>query len=324
MYGVLFRTRNEGRGGMKYKLLVTSRSFGTAEHDSTDMLEKAGIQIDRTDAAGFRDKITGYDALIIGAHDFPPHLMERCPRLRVVCKHGAELDNIPLDKARELGIGVWNVPGVNTQRVADLTFGLLLDVARRISHTNALVHMGKWQTATGTDVAGKTLGILGLGAIGKAVALRARGFGMEVIAFDPYVCQPGEELGHVTLCGMGYVLENSDFLSIHLPLTRETRNLLTEENLLKMKPGSYIINTAKAEVVDEAALCKLLKSGHLAGAAMDVCAVEPLPLDSPLLEFEHVIITPHIGVYSKEAIAQVSLACAKQVIAALNAAATEV
>lgn len=305
---------------MKYKVLVTSRSFGKAENRSVEILKKANIQVDYTDANSFEAKIPNYDALIIGAHNFSPELMNLCSKLKVICKHGAELDNIPLDKAKEMGIKVFNVPGVNTERVADLTFGLLLDISRQISYTNKIVHLGKWQTAIGSDITGKTLGILGLGAIGKSVAQRATGFKMNIIAFDPYISNSKleKEFEYISLCSLDSVLQESDFLSIHVPLTEETKNLLSEKNLLKMKKGSYIINTAKGEVIDENALYKLLKSGHLSGAAMDVCTIEPIPPFHPLLELDNVVITPHIGVYTKEAISEVSLTCAKYIVETLT------
>ena len=288
---------------MKYKVLVTSRSFGKAENRSVEILKKANMQVDYTDANSFEAKIPNYDALIIGAHNFSPELMNLCSKLKVICKHGAELDNIPLDKAKEMGIKVFNVPGVNTERVADLTFGLLLDISRQISYTNKIVHLGKWQTA-----------------IGKSVAQRATGFKMNIIAFDPYISNSKleKEFEYISLCSLDSVLQESDFLSIHVPLTEETKNLLSEKNLLKMKKGSYIINTAKGEVIDENALYKLLKSGHLSGAAMDVCTIEPIPPFHPLLELDNVVITPHIGVYTKEAISEVSLTCAKYIVETLT------
>ncbi|MCQ1528881.1 phosphoglycerate dehydrogenase [Lutispora saccharofermentans] len=300
---------------MTFKLLITSRSFGTVESESKALLESENIQVDHATASEFDSLIENYDALIIGAHPFPSELMEKCRKLKIICKHGAEIDNIPLAKAKELGIIVTNVPGVNSQRVADLSFGLLLTIARQIAYTNMLVHNGIWQTAVGTDVFGKTLGILGLGAIGKNVALRAEGFSMRVLAYDPYVDTIPANLSFVSLKDLEYVLQNSDFLSLHLPLTEETFKLLTEDRLLQMKRGSYIINTAKGELIDEDALFKVLKSKHLAGAAMDVCTIEPIAPSNPLLSLENVVITPHIGVYSKEAIAMVSLICAKNIVA---------
>ncbi len=304
-------------GNMTFKLLVTSRSFGTVGNEAVKLLQDAGIEIDYTNAQLFASKIIDYDALIIGAHPFPANLMEKCTKLKIVCKHGAELDNIPVDKAAEMNITVANVPGVNTHRVSDLTFGLLLAIARQICYTDKLVHNGNWQTATGTDVYGKTLGLIGLGAIGKNVALRAKGFNMNVLAYDPFVSALSDNLSHVTLTGLDYVLQNSDYVSLHLPLNQHTDKLLNRQNLAKMKVGSYLINTAKGEVLDELALYELLKTNHLAGAALDVCTIEPIEKNNPLLALDNVIITPHIGVYSKEAIQEVSIACAQKVVAAL-------
>lgn len=303
---------------MGFKLLVTSRSFGTVGSEAISLLKKADIQVDHATAEQFEAMIENYDALIIGAHRFSPELMEKCRRLEIICKHGAELDNIPLEKAQELGIKVTNVPGVNSHRVADLTFGLLLAAARQICKTDRLIRNGKWQTATRTDVFGKTLGIHGLGSIGKNVALRAKGFGMNVLAYDPYIGDLTGDFSHVTMCEQDFVLQNSDFLSLHLPLTPETYGLLTEQRLREMKRGSYLINTAKGELLDEKALYRLLKEKHLAGAALDVCSTEPVERSNPLLELDNVIITPHIGVYSKEAILEVSLACANHVLAQLS------
>lgn len=303
---------------MKSKVLVTSRSFGKVGDEAVKLLSDADIHIDYSAAGQFDEKIEQYDALIIGAHQFKESVMEKCKSLKIICKHGAELDNIPLDKAKTMGITVTNVPGVNSNRVADLTFGLLLSVARQITYTNRMVHEGRWQTAIGTDVFGKTLGLLGFGSIAKNVARRANGFQMKVIACDPYVTEISSEFKYVTMCSLDEVLENSDFLSLHLPLSNDTHNLLSKYNLSKMKKGSYIINTAKGEIIDEYALYELLCSNHLAGAAMDVCTMEPISMSNPLLTLDNVIITPHIGVYTKEAISEVSLICAQNVAAKLS------
>jgi D-3-phosphoglycerate dehydrogenase len=242
--------------------------------------------------------------------------MERCPKLKIICKHGAGLDNIHLDKAKELGISVCNVPGTNSNAVADLTFSLMLAVARNVVCTNRWVHEGKWQTAIGVDVCYKTLGLMGFGAIAKNVARRAAGFGMKVLAYDPYVKELPEEFqSYVTLCGQEEVIAGCDFLSLHLPLTDETRDMIDAPQLAQMKKGSYVINCARGGIVSEKALYDALVSGHIAGAAMDVSEVEPMATDNPLLTLDNVIVTPHIGMYSKEAIGAVSLICAQNVAA---------
>lgn len=303
---------------MNSKVLVTSRSFGKVGDEAVNLLNDAKIDIDYTTANHFDEKIEDYDALIMGAHQFKESVMEKCKNLKIICKHGAELDNIPLDKAKSLGITVTNVPGVNSNRVADLTFGLLLSVARQITYTNQMVHEGRWQTAIGTDVFGKTLGLIGFGSIAKNVARRAKGFQMKVIVYDPYVSEVASEFEHVSMCSLDEVIKNSDFLSLHASLNDDTRNMLCKNNLSKMKKGSYIINTAKGEIIDEYALYEMLNSKHLAGAAVDVCNTEPISNSNPLLTLDNMIITPHIGVYSKEAISEVSLICAQNVAAKLS------
>ena len=291
---------------MDKKVLVTSRSFGKISDEPLNILREAGFEVTLKgkdfNQQEFEAMIPEYDALIIGAHEFPEAVMERCPKLKIICKHGAGLDNIHLDKARELGIAVCNVPGTNSNAVADLTFGLMLAVARNIVSTNRWVHEGKWKTAIGVDVCGKTLGLMGFGAIAKNVARRAAGFGMKVLAYDPYVKElPQEFKDYVTLCSEEEVITQCDFLSLHLPLTDETRGMISAPQLASMRAGAYVINAARGGIVSEKDLYDALVSGHIAGAAMDVSEVEPMATDNPLLTLDNVIVTPHIGTYSKEA-----------------------
>lgn len=308
---------------MSKKVLITSRSFGKIGDSARTILLDAGIEITnisaKFDQAEFERIIPEFDALIIGAHDFSEVDMERCPKLKIICKHGVGLDNIHLNKAKELGIAVCNAPGTNSNAVADLTLGLMLSVSRKISHSAALVREGVWKSHIGEDVCCKTLGLLGFGAIARGVARRAKGFGMKVLAYDPYITDlPEEFAGWVTLCTLDEVVASCDFLSVHMPLTPETRNIISVDALAKMKPGAYVINTARGGIVDEAALYDALVSGHLSGAAMDVVEAEPMTADHPLLSLDNVVVTPHIGMYSKEAINAVSLICAENVVACLN------
>lgn len=310
---------------MSWKVLITSRSFGKISSEPLDILKTAGFEVTMKgkefNQREFEDLIVQYDALIIGAHEFSEAVMERCPKLNIICKHGAGLDNIPLDKAGEMGILVCNVPGTNANAVADLAFGLMLSAARNIVLTNRWVREGRWQTAVGADVCGKTLGLMGFGAIAKHMARRSVGFGMKVMAYDPYIRELPEEFqGYVTLCTQEDVLTACDVLSLHLPLTEETRNMIAAAELGRMKRGAYVINTARGGIVNEGALYDALASGHLAGAALDVLEEEPARGDHPLLTLDNVIITPHIGMYSKEAIGAVSLICAQNVAACASGA----
>jgi len=305
---------------MSRKVLITSRSFGRIGDSARNLLLNGGFEISNISAdfhqEEFERMIPEFDALIIGAHDFSEADMERCPKLKIICKHGVGLDNIHLSKAKELGIAVCNAPGTNSNAVADLTFGLMLSVARKIGYSSSLVRQGVWKSHIGEDVCGKTLGLLGFGAIAKNVARRAKGFGMKVLAYDPFVpVLPEEFEGHVRLCTMDKVITTCDFLSVHVPLTPQTRNIISTEALAKMKQGAYVINTARGGIVDEQALYEALVSGHLNGAAMDVVEREPMQAEHPLLSLPNVVVTPHIGMYSKEAINAVSEICARNVVA---------
>ncbi len=302
------------------KVLVTSRSFGSISDEPKRILEDAGFEITfkgkDLKLEEFEAIIPEYDALIIGAHAFRPEVMERCGNLKLICKHGAGLDNIPLDKCRELGIPVCNTPGTNSNAVADLAVGLMLSCCRCIAPGDRSVRRGEWKVIMGHDLCEKTVGLLGFGNISKCVARRLRGFGCKVLAYDPFVTEVPEEFrDFVTLGSLEMVIEGSDVLSLHLPLTDETRNIISARELAMMKPGSYLVNTSRGGTVNEQDLYEALKSGHLAGAAMDVIEKEPMPADHPLLSIPNFTMTPHMGMYSEEAVGAVSLICAQNVAA---------
>ncbi|WMJ83522.1 phosphoglycerate dehydrogenase [Oscillospiraceae bacterium LTW-04] len=305
------------------KVMITSRSFGSIDDTPMDILKDAGYEIvlrgKDFDQQKFNAEIADYDALVIGAHDFPAEVLAGCKKLKIICKHGAGLDNIPIEAAKAQGIMVCNVPGTNANAVADLTFGLMLCCARQIVAANNRVHTGAWKTITGTDVYAKTLGLLGFGAIAKNVARRAAGFNMKVLAYDPFIKTLPEEFSHVTLCdNIMEVISQCDFLSLHLPLTDETRGMIGAKELSAMKQGAYLINAARGGIVDEKDLYNALVSGRLAAAAMDVSEKEPIDPANPLLTLENVVITPHLGMYSKEAIGAVSTICAQNAAAMLT------
>lgn len=305
------------------KVLITSRSFGQIGNAAKNILLDAGIEIVNKSVGfsmeEFQNIIPEFDALIIGAHDFSEADMERCPNLKIICKHGVGLDNIHLNKAKELGIAVTNAPGTNSNAVADLAFGLMLSVARKIDYSSEMVHQGIWKSHIGQDVCYKTLGLLGFGAIAKNVARRARGFGMTVLTYDPFVKELPEEFqDFVKLCSFNEVVESCDFLSVHMPLTPETKYIVNADVMSRMKNGAYVINTARGGIVEEEALYNALVSGHLNGAAMDVVESEPMGKEHKLLSLPNVVVTPHIGMYSEEAIDAVSQICARNVVACLT------
>ena len=263
-------------------------------------------------------KIIGeYDAIIVGADPITAKIIEAGKKLRIICKHGAGVDNIDCEKAKEMGIPVTNVPATNSNAVADFTFGLILNIARKISESAFEVKQGKWNKNIGVDVFKKTLGIIGCGAIGRRVAKRAKGFDMRVLGYDPYVTK-STNIADIEFVDFDSLIRESDFISIHVPLTPETRNLISDKEMQQMKKGAFIINTARGGTVDESALYRFLANGHLGGAALDVTEQEPVKSDNPLLKLENVVITSHIASYSKESLNAVSMVCAKNIIKRFN------
>ena len=200
-----------------------------------------------------------------------------------------------LDAGREIGIIVTNTPGANSVSVAELALGLILALARQIPESVDAVHQGKWPRYSGISLEGKSIGILGLGAIGKQLARRLKGFDCNILAFDPYADVGFAKENQVVLTSKEEVIETSDFLSLHLPLLPETRDLVNETFLKRMKKGFFLINTSRGEIVDEDALLDALQSGHLKGAGLDAFVVEPPDPKNPLLILSQVIATSHLS-----------------------------
>jgi D-3-phosphoglycerate dehydrogenase len=264
--------------------------------------------------ADFLNEIENYDALIIGADPFSEKVMQKADgKLKIICKHGAGLDNFDLEAAKKYHIRITNVPGTNSNAVADLAFGLMLDVARRISFAAGEVKTGRWKQITGTDVCKKTLGLIGFGAIGKCVARRALGFGMKVVVYDPYLKELPEEFQMLALRDFDTVVAEADFLSLHVPLTEQTRGLINQTVMRRMKKGSFIINTSRGGIINEQDLYDAIIGGQIGGAGLDVVEHEP-PTGNPLLTLAQVVIVPHIAMYSLEAINAVSEACADNIV----------
>lgn len=305
------------------KVLITSRSFGKASDEPFRIFKAGDIAYDQMgsdfDEEQFKAIIPDYDALVIGAHKFYPEDMVRCPHLKIICKHGTGVDNIDLDKAKTLGITVTNVPAMNADAVADLTFGHMLNISRGISRSNADIHNGVWSPFIGRDVYKKTLGLVGFGMIAKNVARRARGFSMNILAYDPFVKDcPEEFASYVTLADLHTLIKESDIISIHVPLNSETKDLFDKSRIYHMKKKAYLINTARGGIVNEEDLYTCLQDGHLSGAALDVLQDEPIKRDNKLLELENVVLTSHMGMHSVEAISMVSIICAQNVVKKLK------
>lgn len=301
---------------MTKKCLITSRSFGTVNDDAYKILAEAGYEYLKIGADFHQDEfeklIPDYDALIIGTHPFPSEVLQNCSKLKIICKYGVGLDNIPLQQCKKQGIVVCNAPGTNSNAVADLTFGLMLAVARNIKSANSNVINGNFKPVMGIDINNKVLGLLGFGAIAKCVARRARGFGMSVLAYDPFVEElPQEFESYVKLCSFEQVLKTCDILSIHIPLTEQTKYIIAKPQLDEMKDGSILINAARGGIVNERDLYDALLNGHLFGAGLDCVENETDNIKNSLIGLDNVIVTPHIGMYSKEAINAVGIICAQ-------------
>lgn len=301
------------------KVLITSRSFGKTSDKPLEILRNADIEYtlmgENFDEEEFKKVIPQYDALIIGAHTFDPEDMKRCSNLKIIAKHGAGVDNIDLAEAAKLGITVTNVPAMNANAVADLAFGHIVNISRGISNADKEVHNGEWKTYTGKDVYKKVLGLIGFGSIAKNVGRRAKGFSMKVLAYDPFVKELPEEFkDYVELVDFQTIVKESDIISIHVPLTEDTKDLFDKETIYNMKKEAYLVNTARGGIINEQDLYECMKEGYLSGAALDVVEEEPIDLNNPLLTLENAVITPHMGMYSIEAISAVSIACAENIV----------
>ena len=244
------------------------------------------------------------------------------PRLKVISNHAVGFDNIDVGAATERGIPVGNTPGILTDATADMAFTLMMAAGRRVVEAEKFLRAGKWKTwgpslLLGVDFAGATLGIIGFGRIGQAVAKRATGFNMQVLYYDPSASPQHPSLNAVST-DLDTLLQESDFISLHVPLTPETRHMVNADFLAKMKPNAVLVNTARGGVLDQAALYETLKTNRIFAAALDVTDPEPLPTDSPLLELDNCIIVPHIASASVQSRDMMAYLSAKNLIAGLN------
>src|SRR5712691_3554431 len=277
--------------------------------------EQPGWNIVLTAKDTLNAEIVDADALIVrSATKVTAELLDKAPKLRAVGRAGVGVDNIDLEAATKRGVLVMSTPGGNAVSVAEHTLALLLALARQVPRLDKAIHEGRWEksSAAGTEVRGKTLGLIGLGRIGTEVAVRAEAFDMRVLAYDPYISEAAAREISVELVPLEKLLGESDFVSLHTALSPATQNLISAANIQKMKKGARLINTARGELIDEAALAEALKSGKLAGAAVDVFAEEP-PKNSPLVGLPNVIATPHVAGSTTEAQEEVGTQVAVQI-----------
>lgn len=303
---------------MTWNILITD---GLEENGQAILRAQAHVD-DRNgiSADELRAILPAYDALIVrGRTRVTADLLTQAPRLKVIGRAGVGVDNIDLEAARKQGIVVVNAPLATTVAVAELTFGLLLAMARAIPRADVAMKQGKWlkKELEGVELQGKTLGLIGFGRIGREVAHRALAFGMHILAYDPLIPEDVIRQANAIPCTLDELLGRSDFISIHVPLTEETRHLLDAAAFAKIKPGLRLVCTARGGIIDENALLQALKDGRVAAAALDVFAQEP-PGASELVCHPNVIATPHIGAQTVEAQARAAEMIAQEVLAALQ------
>jgi D-3-phosphoglycerate dehydrogenase / 2-oxoglutarate reductase len=272
-------------------------------------------EIAKLGPGGLEKELADADALVVrSAVQADAKLLESAPKLRVIGRAGVGVDNIDTDAATHRGIVVVNTPGANAVAVAELTLGLMISMARSVPRANATMHAGKWEKKSlqGSELRGKTLGIVGLGRIGLEVARRARSFGMELIGYDPFIAPVIARENEVTLVPIDEIFKNSDYLTLHVGLTTQTEGMINATSIKIMKPGIRIINCARGELIVDEALADAVKSGHVAGAALDVFRKEPLK-DSPYFGLDNVLLSPHIAGSTDEAQEAIGIQLANQV-----------
>jgi D-3-phosphoglycerate dehydrogenase len=279
------------------------------------LLKDTGWNVVMPAAATLASDLADADALVIrSATKATAALLEKAPKLRVIGRAGVGVDNVDMDAATRRGVLVMNTPGGNAVSVAEHTIALMLGLARAVPQANASIQAGKWEKSafSGTEMRGKTIGLVGLGRVGTEVARRAHGLEMKVLAYDPFVTPAAARELEVELLPLDEVLKQADVVSLHTSLSGSTEKMIDAAAIAKMKKGARLINCARGELIDEAALAEALKSGALAGAAVDTFAVEP-PKNSPLVGLPNLIATPHIAGSTAEAQEEVGTAIALQV-----------
>lgn len=308
---------------MGWKVLITARVFTTVGKNALELLRQNGCEVIVPETFGpykeeeLKRRIAGVDATLCSPDQYTAGLLqsEAAANLKVISRWGVGYDSIDIATATREGIVVAYTPGMLNETVADWTWALLLGIARRVADGDRSVKAGQWTNHWGHDVHGKTLALIGCGRIGQAVAKRASGFDMRVIAYD---ITPPKGVEGIEFVSLEEALSQGDFVSLHAALTPQNRGLIGEAQLRRMKPNAYLINTARGPLIDEFALTRALKEGWIAGAALDVFSTEPLPMDNPLRSAPNILLTPHLASFARETGEKVSDASAQAIIELMN------
>ena len=305
------------------KVMISTIFLGPGD-DVDRRLREAGLEPIYRPFSGKRkeeeliDLLRGVVGVIVSSDPFTARVLQAADDLKVISRTGVGYDAIDVGAATARGIVVCTTPGVNRHAVADLALALILCCARKLAQNLAEVRRGGWTRHEGVDLQGKTLGLVGLGTIGKEVALRAKAFGMNILAYDIVHDLPFAERLGVVYTSLENLMRQSDFVSLHIFLSDATRHLINAERLALMKPTAHLINTARGGIVDTAALCQALAEKRIAGAALDVVEGEPVRADNPLTAFENVYLTPHFGGATADARRLSGIMAAENLICALQ------
>ncbi len=307
-------------------VLVSPTSFRQGDPKVQALLESSVGKVvynttgKRLSAVQLKEMLKGVDGYIAGVDEVSAEALSGADRLKVISRYGVGFDTVDLAAAKSRGIVVTNTPGANSVSVAELALGLALDLARGITTAVVQTRGGDWPRSTGLSFKGKTFGIVGLGAVGRELALRLKGFGVRLLAYDPFPNTAFAAANGVELKSLEDVLAASDFVSLHLPSTPQTRGMVNAGFLASMKTGAYLVNTARGDLIDEAALKQALDSGKLRGAGLDVLIDEPPAASHPLLTHPHVLVTPHMAAHTDDATAAMGRMATEDCLAVLRGA----
>lgn len=298
-------------GPVRYAELCTAGRELLLEHGFTLVENERSVPWTADDLAALLPTAA---ASVCGVEVFDRDALALAPELRIISRLGVGLDNIDLAEARARGIDVVNAPGGNAAAVAELALGLLLSVYRQIPAMNSGIRTGTWDRFVGAEISGKSIGLIGFGAVSRLLARRLAGFDVDIVAYDPFGDENEADRLGVRLVSLEDAVSNVDVVSVHAPHVESTHHLVDAELLASMRPGTVLLNTSRGGLVDESALTDALESGHIAGAGLDVFEVEPVKSDNPLLAFPNVIATTHAAADSLEAYHRIGLSTAQAIV----------
>lgn len=308
---------------MKYKVIVTARSFGISDSLAEELLNNHDCEVIKLDGNNgpinlqLAKELPTADAVIAGLEKYDKGLISSTKKLKVISRYGVGYENVDIDAATSQGIAVTITPNANSESVADMAVALMLECARNISVMNTSIKNGQQIRPYGVEMWQKTVGIIGMGNIGNGVAKRCNGFNMRILCFDKYKNKSIDKELNVEYTDFDTLIEQSDFITLHTPLTNETLNMFSQPQFIKMKKDAILINTARGGLVNEKDLYEALLEGTIRGAGLDSTVEEP-PYGNPLLSLDNCVITPHAGAATLEASSKMSYLAAKNVISILE------